>query len=87
MILEMNAIAGEFGRTNYLYEPEVITEIMKDGRKQSRIVVRLYVDKNDKSVYSQLEYPVFTDSVYFNVKEQYELIFDDDSGPKELTDD
>jgi len=78
MIAEVNAISSEFGRS-FFYEPEVLIDIKKDGRKVSRVVVRLFVDKSDRSVYSQLEYPTFTDRVYFNVKEAYERLYDEDN--------
>jgi hypothetical protein len=47
-----------------LYEPEIITEIQQDGKRVSRVVVRVYVDKNNKEIFSQLSCPVFTDIVY-----------------------
>jgi len=43
----------------------------------SRVVVRVYVDKNVKDVFSQLSCPVFTDTVYQNIKDMYETLFDD----------
>ena len=51
-IAEINAICGEFGKENFKYEPEIITEIQHDGLRMSRVVVRVYVDKNVKDVYS-----------------------------------
>ena len=78
-IAEVNAICGELGKDNFLYEPEIITEIQQDGRKISRIVIRVYVDKNVRDIYSQLAYSVFSDTVYEKVKELYENQFDDDN--------
>lgn len=40
--------------------------------------MRVYVDKNAKDVFSQLSCPVFTDTVYQNIKDMYEALFDDD---------
>jgi len=77
-IAELNAICSELGKDQFKYEPEIVTEIQYDGRRMSRVVVRVYVDKNVKDVFSQLSCPVFTDTVYQNIKDMYEALFDDD---------
>lgn len=77
-IAEINAICVEFGKEQFLYEPEIITEIQQDGRRVSRVVVRVYVDKNNREIFSQLSGPVFTDIVYQKIKDLYGTLFDDD---------
>ena len=77
-IAEVNAICAELGREQYLYEPEIVTQIMQNGKRVSRVVVRLYFDKDHRQVYSVLPMSTFTDVVYQGIKDLYELLFDDD---------
>jgi hypothetical protein len=51
-IAETNAICAELGKEDFLYEPEIITEIKEDGRRVSRVIVRVYVNRKMKDVYS-----------------------------------
>jgi len=51
-IAEVNAICAELGKGDFLYEPEIITEIQQDGKRVSRVIVRVYVDKNNKEIFS-----------------------------------
>jgi hypothetical protein len=51
-IAEINAICGELGKEDFLYEPEIITEIKEDGRRVSRVIVRVYVNRKVKDVFS-----------------------------------
>jgi hypothetical protein len=51
---------------------------MQDGKRVSRVVIRVYVDKEQKDIYGQLSIGDFTDTVYMKVKELYENMFDDD---------
>jgi hypothetical protein len=37
-------------REPYYYEPEITTEVMPDGRKISKVVIRVYPDKSNKEV-------------------------------------
>ena len=60
-----------------MYEPEIITEIQQDGKRVSRVVVRVYPDKNNKEIFSQLSCPIFTDIVYLKIKDIYSTMFDD----------
>lgn len=76
-IAEVNAICAELGKDKFLYSPEITTDISGDGSRVTRVVVRLYPDKHDKEVYSQLDGGVFTDVVYMNIKEKYEILFED----------
>ena len=77
-ISETNLICGEIGKENFLYQPEIVTQITQECKRVSRVVVRVYVNKNQKDVYGQLETGDFTDSVYMKIKEIYENAFDDD---------
>lgn len=77
-ISEVNLICGEIGKQDFLYEPEILTQITQEGKRVSRVVVRVYVNKEHKDVYSQLGIRDFTDSVYMKVKEIYENMFDED---------
>ena len=47
-IAEINTICREIGRENVYYEPEIETEVLSDGRKISRVVIRVYADRNNK---------------------------------------
>lgn len=51
---------------------------MQNGKRVSRVVIRLYFDKDHKNVYSVLPMSTFTDGVYHEVKDRYETLFDDD---------
>lgn len=42
------------------------------------MVVRVYIDKSNKEIFSQLSSPVFTDIVYQKIKDMYSTLFDDD---------
>ena len=72
-ISETNLICGEIGKENFLYQPEIVTQITQEGKRVSRVVVRVYVNKNQKDVYGQLETGDFTDSVYMKIKEIYKM--------------
>lgn len=79
-IAEVNAICAELGREHYLYEPEIVTQIMQNGKRISRVVIRLYFDKDHKNVYCVLPMSHFTDAVYHEVKDRYETLVDDIEG-------
>ena len=76
-ISEINNVCGELRRDGYLYEPYIKTEVMADGRKVSKVVCRVYPDRNNKSVFNTLEFDRFED-VYFAVKDKYEALTGDD---------
>jgi len=71
-IAELNIICREIGRDNVYYEPEIVTEVKTDGTKNSQIVVRVYPDRNNKDVSSSIPWDIFTDKVYFDVKDLYD---------------
>lgn len=84
-VAELNAICGELGKDNFLYEPEIVTEISGDGKRESRVVLRVYVNKGDKEVYSQLSMGDFSEVVYQRVKDVYEGMFEDDEIQEQIT--
>jgi hypothetical protein len=47
-IAEINTICREIGRENVFYEPEIETEVLSDGRKLSKVVIRVYADRSNK---------------------------------------
>lgn len=49
-----------------------MTEVKSDGSKISSIVVRVYPDRNQKDVSGQIPWDLFTDKVYFDVKDLYD---------------
>ena len=55
-----------------LYEPDIVNEIRPDGSKVSKVVVRVYPDRNNKEESGQIPCDIFTDSIYFDVKDLYE---------------
>lgn len=71
-IAEINTICREIGRENVYYEPEIETEVLSDGRKISKVVIRVYADRNNKDSSGQIPLEIFGDKVYFDVKDLYE---------------
>ena len=51
--------------------------MLSDGRKVSRVVCKVYPDRNNRDVFNILEFDRFED-VYFAVKEKYEELTGDD---------
>ena len=72
IIAEMNTICREIGKEQIYYEPEIATEVKSDGTKVSKVVVKVYPDRMDRETAGHIPCDVFTDSIYFNVKELYE---------------
>lgn len=71
-IAEINTICREIGRENVYYEPEIETEVLSDGRKISKVVIRVYADRNNKDSSGIVPFETFQDKVYFDVKDLYE---------------
>lgn len=71
-IAEINTICREIGRENVYYEPEIETEVLSDGRKISKVVIRVYADRQNKDSSGQIPLETFVDTVYFDVKDLYE---------------
>lgn len=71
-IAELNTIAKECFREGVFYEPHIQTEVKGDGAKISKMMVRVYPDRNNLEESSLLPWEVFNDKVYFEVKELYD---------------
>lgn len=71
-VAEINTICKEVYRENVLYEPNITTDVNPDGSKVSRLVVRVYPDKQNLEEYNEITQTQFTDGVYFTVQELYE---------------
>jgi hypothetical protein len=76
-IAEINSICQELKRDSYYYEPSIKLDVLSDGRKVSRVVCKVYPDRNNRDVFNILEFDRFED-VYFAVKEKYEDLTGDD---------
>ena len=72
LIAETNTICREIGKENVFYEPDISTEVLADGNKVSRVVVRVYPDRLNKEESGVLPADTFTDVIYFNLKELFE---------------
>lgn len=71
-IAEMNTICREVYRDNITYEPDIQTEVRPDGSKVSKVMVRVYPDRNNREESAVISWDMFFDKVYFDVKELYE---------------
>ena len=72
IIAETNTICREIGKESVYYEPEIATEVKSDGTKVSKVVVKVYPDRTNKEDSGVIPCDVFTDVIYFGVKELYE---------------
>ena len=71
-ITEINSICREIGRDTVKYVPAIINEVRPDGTKISKVIVKVYPDINDEKEFGQIPCDIFTDNIYFDVKELYE---------------
>ncbi|CAI2379027.1 unnamed protein product [Moneuplotes crassus] len=69
---EVNEICHNLGRYTYAYEPHIITDILPDGRRVPKAVVKAYPD-SEKSFYNVLSYDEFEDKMY-RIKEKWENV-------------
>jgi hypothetical protein len=53
-VAEINTICKEVYRENVLYEPNITTDVNPDGSKVSRLVVRVYPDKQNLEEYNEI---------------------------------
>ena len=81
-ITEINQICQEIGRDKVYYEPEIQTDIMPDGKKVAKVVVRVYADRNVKEESGIIPWEVFTNKIYFDIKDLYENA--EETGFKEI---
>jgi recombinational DNA repair protein RecR len=82
-IAEVNNICMELKRSDYYYEPAITTEVLNDGRKVSRVVCKVYPNKNQRDVYTILQFDKFDDT-YFMIKDKYESLTGDDIDEEEM---
>jgi len=69
-INEVNEICQNLGRFTYNYEPNIITDVLPDGKRVPKLVVKAYPDK-DKPFYNTLTYDDFCDKIYM-IREKWE---------------
>lgn len=67
---EINEICQNLGRYTYMYEPHIITDVLPDGRRVPKLVVKAFPDR-DKDFYNTLSYEAFEDKVYM-IREKWE---------------
>ena len=71
-IAEMNTICREVYRENITYEPDIQTEVRADGSKISKVMIRVYPDRNNRTESAIMSWDMFNDKIYFDVKELWE---------------
>ena len=60
------------GRDNIFYEPQILTEVKSDGTKISKVCINVFPDRTDRDENGQLDFDLFSDKVYFDVKEMFD---------------
>lgn len=76
---EINEICSSLGRFTYNYEPHIVVDILPDGRRVPKAVIKAYPDK-DKDFYNILSFDEFEDKMYM-IREKWEnMQFDIDNG-------
>jgi len=69
---EVNEICQNLGRYTYNYTPHIITDVLPDGKRIPKLVVKAYPDR-DKDFYNTLSYDEFEDKIY-RIREKWENI-------------
>ena len=82
-IAEVNNICQELRRSEYFYEPAITTEVLNDGRKVSRVVCKVYPNRNNRDVFNIVQFDKFED-VYFQIKDKYESLNGEDVDEADL---
>lgn len=72
------------GRDNIFYEPQILTEVKSDGSKISKVVVNVFPDRTDRDENGQLDFQLFTDKVYFEVKELFDEFESQNLSPSDV---
>ena len=67
---EVNEICQNLGRYTYAYEPHIVTDILPDGRRVPKPVVKAYPD-SEKNFYNILTFEEFEDKM-FMIREKWE---------------
>lgn len=73
MLNEVNSICQTLGRQSYGYEPTILTDILPDGRRVSRICVKAFPDVEKKDIYNTMDYEEFEDKLY-QIREKWENV-------------
>lgn len=73
MLNEVNGICQTLGRSHYNYEPKIDTEMLPDGRRISKLVVKAYPDSEKADFYNTLSFEEFEDKMY-QIKEKWEQV-------------
>ena len=60
------------------YAPDIVNEVRPDGTKISKVVVKVYPDRDNKEESGQIPCDIFTDNIYFDVKDLYEELEETD---------
>ena len=69
---EVNEICQNLGRYTYNYIPHIITDVLPDGKRIPKLIVKAYPDR-DKDFYNSLSYDEFEDKIY-RIREKWENI-------------
>jgi pSer/pThr/pTyr-binding forkhead associated (FHA) protein len=78
-INEVNEICQNLGRYTYNYIPHILTEVLPDGRRMPKLVVKAYPDR-EKEFYNILNFEEFEDKMYM-IREKWEnMQFDIENG-------
>lgn len=73
MLNEANTICQTLGRNSYGYEPYIHTDILPDGRKVSKLMVKAYPDIDKKEINNTMEFEEFEDKL-FMIREKWENV-------------
>lgn len=71
-INEANIICRELKRDLIMYKPDIFTEVLADGSRQSKVRVKVYQDRNNEDTSSMIPFDVFMDDIYFKIKDYYD---------------
>ena len=71
-IAEINTICREIGRESVTYEPDIHTDVLPDGRKISKVVIKVFADRTNRDQFAMIPMETFGDKVYFDLKDLYE---------------
>lgn len=61
-------------RGEYYYEPAITTEVMNDGRKESRVVCKVYPNRDNEEEFNIIPFDMF-DSYYYKIKDKYDKMY------------
>ena len=82
-IAEVNNMCQELRRGEYFYEPAITTEVLNDGRKVSRVVCKVYPNRNNRDIFNIVQFDKFEDT-YFQIKDKYDSLNGEDVDEADL---